>query len=238
MSCLTIIQYVAGRQGVPVPSTVIGTTDAQVLQMLRLLEEEGDDLAQRGIWSGLANEAGFSATAATNQGLITSMASNGFRFIKNNTFWDRTNKLPVLGPLSDQEWQAMEAVVVQGPRYYYRIRQGQLLINPTPPSGDQLYFEYQSKYWITDSTGTTYKQYFTADTDILLLPEEVVISGLRWRWQKEKGLPYADLFNEYEERVKNALSRDGGKPVLCMDNQGWRGPRPGIFIPDGNWSLP
>lgn len=236
MSLLTIIQYTCGRQGVPVPTTVLGTTDTQVLQMLRLLEEEGNDLAQRGLWQALTFEAGFSATAAVTQGNVTSLASNGFRFIKNGTFWDRTNKLPVLGPMSDQEWQTALAVVVTGPRYYYRIRANLIQFNPKPPSGDQLFFEYQSKYWIIGADGS-YKQYFTLDTDGILLPEELVLMGLRWRWMKEKGLPYADLFNTYEEQVKNALGRDGGKPVLAMDNDGSRGPRPGIWVPDGNWTV-
>ncbi len=42
MSVLTVIQYVCGRTNVPVPATVLGNTDTQIVQMLRLFEEEGN----------------------------------------------------------------------------------------------------------------------------------------------------------------------------------------------------
>src|SRR3990167_8281314 len=95
MSLLTMTQYFCGRQGVPVPATVFGTTDTQVLQVMRLLEEEGNDLALRGAWESLTFEGSLTTLAAASQGAIATLASNGFRYIKNDTIWDRTNKLPV-----------------------------------------------------------------------------------------------------------------------------------------------
>jgi hypothetical protein len=237
MSMLTVIQYVCRRQNIPVPNTVAGSTDKQVMQLLALLEEEGNDLAQRGPWQGITLEASHTTTAAEDQGAITSIATNGFRYIKNNTIWDRNDRLPVLGPMDSVEWQAMKAVVTTGPRYRFRIRGGRLLVNPAPPASHSWYFEYVSKNWILSASGTDYKQYFTLDNDTILLPEELVIAGLRWRWLREKGMDYAELFNIYESQVKNALGRDGGKPVLNMDLVGWQGPRPGIWVPDGNWNL-
>lgn len=236
MSLLTLIQYMCGRTGVPVPSTVYNTTDTQVLQMMRLLEEEGNDLSQRGTWQGLTFEAALTTTATESQGAITSIATNGFRFIKNQTIWSRTRRLPVCGPLDPQEWQTLKALFVEGPYYRFRIRGGLLLVNPVPPV-ESWYFEYVSKNWITDSTGVTYRQYFAVDTDITLLPEELLLSGLRWRWKKEKGLDYAEDFRTYENQVKDMLGRDGGKPILYMDESAWSGPTPGIFVPSGSWNL-
>lgn len=238
MSLLTVIQYVCGRTNVPVPQTVLGSTsDTQVLQMLRLLEEEGTDLAKRGPWEGITNEATHTTTAAEDQGALTTIAPNGFAYIKNNTFWDRTTHLPILGPLSDAEWQSLKGLNTTGARYYYRIRAGHLYVNPTPTAGLTWAFEYASKNWILGADGTTYKAYFTLDTDTILLPEELVLMGLRWRWKKEKGLDYAEDFRTYEMQVKDALGRDGGKGNLAMDGKGWRGPRPGIFVSDMSWSL-
>ena len=230
-------QYFCGRQGVPVPATVFGTTDTQVLQVMRLLEEEGNDLALRGAWESLTFEGSLTTLAAASQGAIATLASNGFRYIKNDTIWDRTNKLPVCGPMDPQEWQAIQALTWTGPRYRYRIRGGNLLITPTPTAGYSWYFEYVSKNWITDSTGVTYRSVFAMDTDIGLLPEELLLMGLRWRWKKEKGLDYAEDFATYEVQVKDTLGRQGGKPHLRMDDEGWRGPVPGIFVSPGSWDL-
>jgi len=236
MSLLTLIQYMCGRTGVPVPSTVYGTTDTQVLQMMRLLEEEGNDLSQRGTWQGLTFEASLTTAATEDQGAITSIATNGFRYIKNQTIWSRTRRLPVCGPLDPQEWQMLKALYVEGPYYRFRIRGGKLLVNPAPPV-ESWYFEYVSKNWLTDSTGVTYRQYFANDADITLLPEELLLTGLRWRWKKEKGLDYAEDFRTYEHQVKDALGRDGGKPILYMDESKSTAPTPGIFVPSGSWNL-
>jgi len=237
MSLLTVIQNVCGRTNIPVPNSVMGTTtDAQVLQLLRLLEEEGNDLADRGPWNALTNEFTLTTQAQEDQGALTSIATNGFKYIKNGTFFDRTDTLPIYGPLSDQEWQDRKARNVSGPRYYYRIRGEHLLSNPIPTAGHTWAAEYISKNWILGADGTTYKQYFTLDTDTILLPEELVLAGLRWRWKKEKGFSYEEDFRTYEMQVMNALGRDGGKPVLNMAGATHQH-KPGIMVPEYSWRL-
>lgn len=237
MTLLTTVQYFCRRTGLPEPLDVAGSTDPQIKQVMALLEEEGQDLSMRADWEVLTLQAEHTTTAVEDQGAIEDIASNGFRSIKNDTIWDRTTILPVLGPMSPKNWQAMKALVTQGPRYRFRIRGGHLLVNPAPTAGDSWYFEYMSKNWILGSDGTTYKQYFTANDDTMLLPEDLLLLGLRWRYKKEKNLEYAEDFRTYEMQVKNALGNDGAKPVLYQDECGWQGPKPGIWVPDGSWSV-
>ena len=237
MSLLSVIQHACARTNIPVPNAVLGgIADTQVLQMLRLLEEEGTDLAARYPWQGLTREFTHTTLAQEDQGAMSTLASNGFNYIKNDTFWDRTDKLPILGPLSDAEYQQRQALVTVGPRYAYRIRGGRLLVNPVPTAGHTWAAEYISKNWILGSDGSTYKQYFTLDTDTMLMPEELCLAGLRWRWKKEKGFEYAEDFRTYEGQVKDAMGRDGGKPTLRMDG-GPRDKRPGVMIPEYSWNL-
>jgi len=235
-SLLTIVQRHCQRTGLPVPTTVYGTSDPQVQQIMGLLEEEGGDLAARGAWEGITREATHTTTAAEDQGAITTIAASGFKYIKNQTIWDRTDNLPVLGPLDSGDWQALKGMASTSPRYQFRIRGGKLLVNPTPPAGNTWAFEYVSKFWISDSTGTTFRQYFGADGDLVLLPAEILLMGLRWRWKKEKGLDYAEDFRTYEMQVKDAIGRDGGKPVLSMSGEG-RSAKPGVFVSPGSWDL-
>lgn len=237
MAVLDLVQKFCERTGLPSPATVLGSSDTQVVQIKAILEEEGNDLASRGSWEGLTFEASHTTTAAEDQGAISTIASNGFRYVKNQTIWDRTDKLPVIGPMDGGEWQSLKALSNTGPRYQFRIRGGKLLVNPTPTAGHSWNFEYISKNWILGADGSTYKNYFTLDTDTLLLPEELLLMGLRWRWLREQGLDYAELFRTYEMQVKDALGRDGSKPILRMDDGGWRGPRPGVIISPGSWEL-
>ena len=236
---LTLLQIVTNhcqRTNITVPATVIGSTDSQILQIRALLEEEGTDLSARGGWQGLVNEASLTTTATESQGLMSTIASNGFRYILNNTIWSRTRRLPVCGPLNPREWQMLKAMFVNGPYYRYRIRGDTLYVNPTPPV-ESWYFEYVSYNWIQATGAGAYKRFFTVDTDEVLLPDTLLLQGLRWRWKMEKGLDYGEDFRTYEMQVKDAIGRDGGKRVLHQSGGEMNGPRPGIFVAPGSWNV-
>lgn len=234
MTMLTLVQRFCKRTQLAVPSTVFGTTDDQVQQILALLEEEGTDLSGRGDWESLIFEATHTSLAAESQGDITSIATNNFRHFKDGTAWDRTENLP-LNVIDGQDWQAEKGFSTTSPRFRIRIRGGELLSTPTPPAGNTWAFEYVSWNWILDNDGSTYKQYFTEDTDTMLLPEPILLAGLRWRWKKEKGLDYEEDFNTYELMVKDALGRSGLNKTLKMDEEDYHGP--GVIVSQGSWDL-
>jgi hypothetical protein len=237
MTLLEVVQQFCLRSGIPVPTTVTGSTDTQVLQIKALLEEEGADLSARGDWESLTNEATHTTVATESQGAISTLASNGFRHIINQTIWDRTDRLPVIGPINKRQWQALKAVVMTGPRYQFRIRGGLLMVNPEPVAGHAWAFEYISKNWIVSADGMSFRSLFAADTDEFLLPDDILLMGLRWRWMREKGLDYSELFATYEMQVKDAVGRDGGKQILYMDDTHQLA-SPGTFIPSGSWNIP
>lgn len=235
MSLLSLVQDFCEEQNLPAPSGVMSSADSQVKQVRAILKREGADLAKRGNWEALTREATHTTLAAEDQGTIISIATNGFRSIINDTLWDRTDKLPV--PLiGSVAWQGVKALSSISPRYRYRLRGGKLLLTPTPPAGHTLAFEYLSQNWILGADGTTYKQAVTLDTDTFLLPEELLVLGLNWRWLKHKGLDYAEDFAAYEYQVMDALGRDGGKEVLSM-NDIQRELQPGIWVSPTSWSL-
>lgn len=235
MTLLEIVQHFCRRtNNLSVPSTVYGSTDPQVLQLLALLEEEGSDLAARVPWQEITYEATHTSLAAENQGAITSIATNGFSYIKQGTFWDRTEKLPIY-VMDGIEWQSEKGFAATGPRYSVRIRGNRLIATPTPAAGNTWAFEYVSKNWILEDDGATYAQFFSDDDDTPLLPENLLLLGLRWRWKKEKGLEYQEDFATYERLVANAISRNGIGRALSMDNHGR--PSRGLIVDQGNWPL-
>jgi len=234
MSLLTVVQYFCGRNNLPVPSTVVGNSNGAVLQILRLLEEEGNDLALRGSWNVLTLQASHTTTAAEDQGAITTIAPTSYRFIVNDTIWDRSGKLPVF-PVDGPDWQAIKATVSSVSPYRYRLRGGNLLVTPTPTAGLSWYFEYMSKAWILNGASTKV-QYFVADADVMLLPEELIMQGLRWRYMREKGLEYAELFATYEKQVETYLSKERPRPRLNMSPE--MSNSPGVYVPAGSWISP
>src|SRR5210317_247145 len=147
MSLLTTIQRFCRRTNITVPTVIIGTTNKQVEQIYALLEEEGNDLSGRGSWQTLTLEATHTTVATESQGDITDIADTGFRYIKNDTIWDRTENLPVL-VIDGPDWQAEKGFAATAPRYRARIRSGELIVTPTPTAGNTWAFEYVTWNWI------------------------------------------------------------------------------------------
>lgn len=244
ITLLSLIQQVCGRLAQPVPALVYGSTDKSIIQMMRLLEEGLDDLAGRGQWQELNFEYTWLTVALEDQGVLAAglgaplVAPIGFNYMLPETLWDRTNKLPLVGPLDAQDWQAMKAWVINGPRYQFRVRQRHFYVNPAPAAGYTWAFEYITENTILAADNVTYKKRFTLDTDQIVLPDSIVIMDLRWRWKKEKNLPYAEDFDTCEAMVMNALARARPSKTLYLDTPDcYRAPSPQLVVSPGNWPL-
>jgi hypothetical protein len=151
-----------------------------------------------------------------------------------STEWDRTNRWPLNGPKSPQEWQNFKSgIVYAGPRLRFRIQGGRLSINPPPSAASVLSMEYVSQDWVTAANGVTTKPKFTVDSDTPVFDESLMVEGLKLRWNKAKGFAYderayIDLLNMCKGQNKSAptlsLGQGGGSILLSTAN-----------LPDGNY---
>jgi hypothetical protein len=236
MSLLTIVQSACNRIGILSPTQVVGNTDQQIIQMLALCNEEGEELANRVNWTALQTNATFTTLATESQGAIATIAP-GLNRIVNDTIYNRNLRRPVFGPLSEQEFAEAKAMNINGPWNRFLIQGGILKFNPPPVAGQTCAFDYITSYWCTDATGVTGRSAWSLDSDIAKLNENIIALGLIWRFKAAKGLDYAEDYNKYERRVIDGFARDGGKPTLSM-NGGPSSYMPNIAIPAGSWSLP
>ena len=233
MSLLTIVQDVCNELGLTEPSVVITSADAQVAQMLALLNKEGQLLARRHTWQELKNEATFTTLAAESQGALTTLAGADFDRIVNNTVYNRTERRAVKGPIKDIAWQRAVALTTTSPYSVWRIRGGAFRMTPNPPASQTMAFEWMSANWC-ESSGGTGKAAFTVDTDVGVLPEVLLELALKWRWKQAQGLAYAEEYDDYEKAIADAILADGGATAIDMGEQ--RVPF-GLGIPDGSWNL-
>ena len=237
MTALSIIKDVCVEIGLPDPGIALASTDPQITQLVRLLNKEGKELSARYAWQVLIREANFVTLATQLQGTIDTIVGGAgiWRYIINDTIWNRTRSWPVLGPIASRQWQANQALAVSGPISTYRIWNNYLTFYPIPAAGEDCAFEYITRRWCTDTTGATPKSAVTVDSDLMLLDENLMQQGLLWRWRAAKKLDYTEDFITYERMVADAMARDGTKPVLSM-----AGPvydmRPFIMVPNGNWN--
>lgn len=234
-TCLSIIQTVCTRLSINSTNDAVGSTDQQIINLMALANEEGQELAARHEWTALQAEATYTTAATEDQGAISTIAP-GLLYIINDTIWNRSLRRPVFGPKTPQGWQQNKAFAINGPWSNFRIQQGHLKMYPTPTAGQSCYFEYISRNWLTDSTGATSYETWQANTDIPLLDWQLLVLGTIWRWKKLKGFEYAEDFNTYERRVMDAIARDGSKDWLSLTNTKYD-IFPGVVVPAGSWNV-
>jgi hypothetical protein len=236
MTLLELIKEFSARRGLPVPTLVMGSQDDQLLQLVGLLNEVLEDLTTRYVGTALQKQASWTLLNSESQGKIRTLCPYGFKWLINNTFWDRSQQQLVRGPVSPPDWQASKASNTVGVWLQYRLMGEELLMQGALASGHLMALEYASDWAVKASDGITYKPRFTADTDTCVFPSTVLLAGLNWKFRLEKGLKYAEAFRSYEVALTEFNGHDGSKAVLSMDG-GCGNARPGIMIPTGNWRV-
>lgn len=235
MTLLQIVQQFCLRTGLASPAAVAGSTDRMITQIQGLLNEVLEELT-RWRWQQVTCEATFLTTAAEDQGPIDSIATNAFEKVKEKTFFNRTQNLRVVGPLTAEEWQSIQATSFSALEYSWRLRGDRLLLTPVPTAGQTLAFEYLSKAMVYNPNDLEYKQLFTKDNDQFLLDYRLATLGLRWIWKKEKGLAYAEELRSFEELAQQLAGNSEGNKALNMNE--CRPAVPGVIVPSGNWLQP
>lgn len=235
LTVLQIIQTACRRIGILAPNAAVSSTDPQIIQLIALSEEEGQEQAKRYPWQALQTEATFTTLAAQLQGSLSTIAP-GFNYIVNDTIWNRTLRRPVYGPKTMQDWQQAKAMQINGPFNSFRIIGDAINFYPSPAAGQTCAFEYITKNWIATSTAST-SSIWTNDADTPKLDDQLMVLGTIWRWKSAKGLGYAEDYAKYERMIPDAMARDGGKATLNMGGTRYD-IQPGIFVPAGSWTVP
>lgn len=234
MTVATIVTDATERISVALGGTTVFSNSGETAKQMRALaNQEGMELMRRGSWEQLTTEKTFNALAQESQ---TGAIPADFDHMLNETFYNRTRKRQVVGPLSPTEWQAQKSILATVLYDSYRIRGSAILMIPVPTLNDIYAYEYISKNWCASSVGVP-KARFSADTDVALLDEELITLGVIWRFLRAKGFDYAEAFRTYELQVSQALARSGSKRTINFAQRTDYGrPRyPGVQ--DGNWNL-
>lgn len=227
---LSMIQDACDVIGLARPASVVGGSDQNVRTMLGIANREGRELAKRFDWQVLQATHTFLSVAAEEQDAIP---ADFARFI-DESFWNRSQNRPVLGPTSPEEWEELSATSAPAVTDYWRRYGNLIFIKGTPTAGETYAYGYVSKNWVYADDGTL-KSSFTLDTDIPLLDDELITLGVIWRFARSRGLDYSEDRQTYERAVSRAMASDGGRRTLNFSGEG--GTPPGMRIPEGNWSL-
>lgn len=231
MTVLSTIVRHCQLHALAIPTSVVGSTDTQVIQLLAVLQESLEDMQQESDFQIATRECVFTAIADEDQGAIATLAGNGYRKANFETFYDRTLMRSLYGPVNDTEWQELKALPNPGPFYKFRVWQGHLYLAPTPTAPfSEIAFEFQSEWAVVSSTGTV-KALITADDDTFIFPENIVRKWMIYRWKLLKGLPYQEDRQRAYDLLNNYISTDKVKRRVDVSCTAPIDMQPGIFVP-------
>lgn len=207
MALSTIIDDVTAQIGIARPSFVVGNTNTDAQQLLRITQLAGDTLLQDHAWGALINRNTFSATAEFD---------DFDRFYPVSNLWDVGRNRPVSGPLNQEEWTSILVRNVTGGEKYWTMYQGAIWIYPAPDATDEFTFSYVTKNWIRPEGEAEDVARWTADSDTSLIPEQLLTLSSVWRWKQMKGLDYAEDLSTFERTRERLIARDRGPRVIGM----------------------
>jgi hypothetical protein len=218
-SLIQMAQQVAAEVGLPQPAFLVSNTDNTASQLLALANHVGEEVAaEAGNWGGwpqLRKEFAFTIGGGVDNYAFPS----DLQYLVPSTGWSRSYRWQLLGPLEAQEWQVLKSgISPTGPRTRYRIMAGRIYFDPVPQSSQDIAFEYFSNCWCQSTNGAPQTQ-FQADTDQFLLPDRLLVLGLKWRMLRAKGLDYTQEFSDFKSALERELSRAGSARNLPLNAQ-------------------
>lgn len=143
-----------------------------------------------------------------------------FAYFQQMTWWDRTYRWQMMGPMTAQEWQTLKSGLSPvGPRRFFRLMGNKFFIHPAPSvTGDTLVFEYYSNAWCQSSVAAAQNTWL-ADTDYYNFDDDAFILGLKWRFKAAKGLEYTQEKIDYTVALERLIARNGGNRDLYTNNR-------------------
>lgn len=245
MSLLTMIKKARLRTNQPSVSAIIGNIDTGVTQQLELLQDIGDELAERNQWQSLNISGTITGDGDTTiwpfaMGTLLpgdfapgpdfsgppdfvsppeaaqvdfGGLSNGLKFVSS-----LFPLQPLVGPVTNEQMAGLKAFPLGLLRPVWRVIDNNFEFWPALAVGEVATYNYYSTNWIQPVTGPRILA-FAADTDISLIDEKILISGLEWRWLAAKGLDYAEAFRRYERRIALADGRQDTTREVSMSRR-------------------
>ena len=232
-SALDILKQTAGELGLTQP-TGLPSTDNQTNQLLSMLNSAGNELLTLYPWEEFVKTWEFDTVDSQDE--YTPPTDLGY-FV-DQTQWDKTNRWPLLGPKSPQEWAWLTSgIVAAAPRMRYRVFANKFHLYPVPGSTPfHIRMEYITCNWVQPATGDPTAM-VTASADVVQYHPWLVSKFVKLKFRELTGLDTTAYRTDFTRMLTALTGKDKGAPKLSLS------PRmPPIFIgpwsiPDGSWGV-
>ena len=209
-----ILNRVAAEVGLEPVSDPYGSTKQEFRQMTYLLNIAGEELSQLYPWEFLTHDHQVT-TLSTDSGDYP--LPDDFLYMLNQTGWERSENVPLFGPLSPQDWQYLLGRDLVSHTIYasFRIQQGLFTIFPQPPpDGLDIHFEYIARNWVIDSTDQSLIDKVKVGSDTPLFDRTLLSRLVKVKFLEAKGLDTTKAQGDVNQMFQMLTSHDKGAGIL------------------------
>lgn len=194
------------------------STDANIIQLRRLLKGVGQDLARDHQWSHLQKEHTFT----TSNNIFGYALPDDFLRLIDQTQYNRTRQERLDGPLSAQGWQYLKALTASGTvEFWFRVKGLEFFLHPTPSASFTMALEYVSSWWVRPADEVTPSlDSPTQASNLLCFDRRLLVCGVKLAFQRAKGFDTTAAQADFDEALARARGGDGAAPVLSLNARG------------------
>lgn len=190
-------------------------------QMRVLLQTAGEELALAHPWEFLVREHQIT-TVDTDTGDYP--LPDDFLQMLDQTGWERSQNVPLFGPLSAQDWTYLLGRDLVTFTIYasFRLKDGKFSIFPQPPpNGLDINFEYQSRNWVQDPIDPLiYRDEFLSGADIVLYDRTLSTRYLKLKWLEAKGFDTTKPQADFNQSFNFLTGKDKGGEIISAGRNG------------------
>lgn len=154
------------------------------------------------------------------------------------THWDKSKRWEMQGPENAQQWEwLISGYISTGPRVRWRLLGDYFQIWPGFSNAEQLGYEYRSKAWARDATGTP-KNAFSVDSDTCIYADRLMINMVKLKYFEAKGFDTTAMYRNWWRELDTDIAEDQSWGNLSF------APKPGSVligydnIPDSGYGQP
>lgn len=232
------INQAATECGLTAVSDPYASTDPAFIQLRNILRSCGRELLTMYEWQQLKKTYSFVTTTAASYDFPTD-----FDHMLDGTQWDPTTRLPLGGPLTDQDFAYLVNTNLASSTIYISFREnaGQFKILPNPaPAGQTIYFEYITRNWVSLSATPTVpaKDAPTQADDVILYDPTLISKFLKLRFLEAKGFDTTAASEQFNNIYEMRAGNNKSAPVLCASRSRSFPYLDDRNVPETNYGLP